>query len=84
MRKFPRHRAWIKKSGSNTSGNKGHVKEESHTVDKALGWGVLSGQGKKDAETSLWLNCKILKSVHLISALQNGRFVLRPRITTRG
>ena len=40
--------------------------------------------GKRDGGTSTSGELKIFKRVHSISAFQNGRFVLSPRITARG
>ena len=74
-------------SRSNTSGDREHVEEGSHTVNRASGWGVFKqyflGWEKRWGKSSC-SKLKILKPVHSIPAFQNGRFVLPPRITARG
>ena len=69
-------------SGSfNTSGDREHIENGSHTANKTSDWGVFKqyffGMEKRSGKSTCG-ELKILKPVHSISAFQNGRFVLPP------
>ena len=75
------------KGTSNTNGDREHVEKGSRTANRASGSGVFKQYflgWEKRWRKSICGELKILKRVHSISAFQNGRFVLPPRITAKG